>query len=297
MDPLCSNVISAVAASSGSGSGFQAQGQIDLTSIAYSVLQLGFGILERSSQVGIERLTLDAGLSVGAKLILGFGAAQRLKREISQSHAFSWMWSILHTCVGTKHVVRRLAESREGLSMLALVGCMSEIYNIEVCADILEHLFDMLRQPRELMPSKDQWIKLVTVCRQAVPSTAFKDMLARMPKSQYQSRHHSIATTVHVKAIAEALCHFLRPRAEQLRIVYLTGGADCGSIAAIVYWLMDYPTDIFDFPCKPLLSLHGACRGTTWVTATYDKEPPLAPVCVSDSSWVVSDGYGDEYGA
>ncbi|KZT61840.1 hypothetical protein CALCODRAFT_327879 [Calocera cornea HHB12733] len=295
MEALCTNAISAVTGSNSGG--FQTQGQIDITSIIISVLQLGLAILERSSQVGIERLTLEAGHSIGARLPLGYRAAQRVEQEISQSHAFSWTWTVLHTCIGTKHVVRRLAESREGQSMLSLIGCLSELYSVEICADILEGLFDMLRQPSELMPSKDQWIRLVRVCHQAVPTTAFKDMLARMPNSQFQPRHHSISTTVHIKAIAEALCYFLKPGTEPLRIVYLAGGADCGRIAAIVYWLMDYSVDIRDGPDKPLLSLTGATQDPTWVIAMYDEEPIFAPVYFKDKSGISAEGYGDEFNA
>ncbi|KZO99571.1 hypothetical protein CALVIDRAFT_525174 [Calocera viscosa TUFC12733] len=294
MEALCTNAISAVAGSTSGG--FSTQGQIDITSIVYSLLQFGLAILERASQVGIERLTLEAGHSVGAKLTLGYRAAHRVKQEISQSHAFSWTWTVLHTCIGTKHVVRRLAESREGLSMLSLVGCLSELYSVDICAEILESLFDMLRQPSELMPSKDQWIRLVSVCRQAVPTTAFKDMLARMPNSQFQPRHHSIATTTHVKAIAEALCYFLKPT-EPLRIVYLAGGPDCGRIAAIVHWLKDYSVEICDEPDNRLLSLNGATQDTTWVIATYDKEPLFAPVYFKDKSWIGPDGHGDDFNA
>ncbi|EJT99067.1 hypothetical protein DACRYDRAFT_118347 [Dacryopinax primogenitus] len=292
---LCANVITA--ATTLGGGGFQPQGQIDLTSIVYSLLQFGYGILERSAQVGIERLTLDAGYAIGGRLTLGFGAAQRLKHEIRSSHAFSWIWSAVHVCMGTKHVVRRLAESREGLSILPLVGCMSEMYNIYMCAEILEGLFDILRNPCELMPSKDQWIKFVMVCRQAVPSTAFKDMLARMPKSRFQPRHHIIATTAHVSAICEALGYFLRPHAEQATVVCLAGGADCGRIAAVLYWLMDYSIEIYDGMDKPLMTLIGGTRESHWVIATYDKEPLLGPVYFKDLSWTVSDGFCDEFNA
>ncbi|KZT61841.1 hypothetical protein CALCODRAFT_552906 [Calocera cornea HHB12733] len=279
--------------SGGSGGGFVTQGQVDWTAITSSTLQLAVNVLERSSHGGVEPLTLVAGYSLGARMEVGALATKKVSLAVSQLKSFSTLNTVLWFGFGIKHIIRRLAESRQGMALVALIGCLSECYSVKIAADILERLFDLCHPVTgpntQLTPANTQWTKLVEACAGALAHSSFGVLLNEVSRAYFKPGSYHSMGSAPTDMIAIAL-HAIIQMPEGVNSIHLVGGPDCGWIAAVANWLLDLPIRI-NLPNGDLfMFLGGYKRTNTTIDVTFAEDAEIGSIRVLERSYVIPSG-------
>ncbi|KAF3142725.1 hypothetical protein TWF703_000228 [Orbilia oligospora] len=232
--------------SGGSGdSGFSNSGQIDWVTLAGSSVKFAVDVLARLSKAGIEAFTLAASYAVLGRFKLGNQAEIEVYNSVGKLKAFSSFNSALYFGFGVKHVVRSLADSAEGLSIVSLCSILADFYGIDHSGLILRELFKLLNPPVEFTPTRTQWTSLIKACVGALSHSNFKNHLTGI-SSLYYGLNKELKQLVRGNAvqIATALFGLNQVSSGKINEVLIVGGADCALIAAIASWLLDLDVEI-----------------------------------------------------
>ncbi|EGX52175.1 hypothetical protein AOL_s00043g318 [Orbilia oligospora ATCC 24927] len=232
--------------SGGSGdSGFSNSGQIDWVTLAGSSVKFTVDVLARLSKAGIEAFTLAASYAVLGRFKLGDQAEIEVYNSVGKLRAFSSFNSALYFGFGVKHIVRSLADSAEGLSIVSLCSILADFYGIDHSGLILRELFKLLNPPVEFTPTMTQWINLIKACAGALSHSNFKNHLTGI-SSLYYGLHKEPKQLVRGNAvqIASALFGLNQVSSGKINEALIVGGADCALIAAIASWLLDLDVEI-----------------------------------------------------
>ncbi|KAF3318854.1 hypothetical protein TWF173_005264 [Orbilia oligospora] len=232
--------------SGGSGdSGFSNSGQIDWVTLAGSSVKFTVDVLARLSKAGIETFTLAASYAVLGRFKLGDQAEIEVYNSVGKLKAFSSFNSALYFGFGVRHVVRSLADSAEGLSIVSLCSILADFYGIDHSGLILRELFKILNPPVEFTPTSTQWTSLIKACAGALSHSNFKNHLAGISSLYYGlSKEPEQLVRGNVVQIATALYGLNQVSSGKLNEALIVGGADCALIAAIASWLLDLDVEI-----------------------------------------------------
>ncbi|KAF3266507.1 hypothetical protein TWF217_003970 [Orbilia oligospora] len=232
--------------SGGSGdSGFSNSGQIDWVTLAGSSVKFTVDVLARLSKAGIEAFTLAASYAVLGRFKLGNQAEIEVYNSVGKLKAFSSFNSALYFGFGVKHVVRSLADSAEGLSIVSLCSILADFYGIDHSGLILRELFKLLNPPVEFTPTVTQWTNLIKACVGALSHSNFRNHLTGI-SSLYYGLNKEPKQLVRGNAvrIATALLGLNQVSSGKINEALIVGGADCALIAAIASWLLDLDVEI-----------------------------------------------------
>ncbi|KZO99569.1 hypothetical protein CALVIDRAFT_533988 [Calocera viscosa TUFC12733] len=293
------------ALSTGTGNSFQVQGQVDIPSIGTLTYDAASALLARTVDCGIEPHTLTAAYAIGARVALGPLAADNVFRAVRDLKVAAAFQQVLWFGFGIKHLIRRMVESKEGLGVIGLIGCMSECYPAPVCVSILERLFPAMDLPVQLAPSQDQWRRLVEALSGALSSSYFGFLLEKItddcpglptaitfppPSTSAKSKRPTYRQLqpVPVKELVEALHQALHLSTSTGGSIHLIGGPDCGWVAAVAHWLMDLTVKIH----KPnsVMVLGGRSRHEIMLEVTYADGLQLKQVKVAERCYVIPGG-------
>ncbi|KZT61844.1 hypothetical protein CALCODRAFT_446839 [Calocera cornea HHB12733] len=273
-----------------SGNGFAVQGQVDLPSLGPLTYNAASAILERTVNGGIEPHTLTAGYALGAAVSLGPLAAENIARSIREMRFYSAYQQAIWLGFGIKHLLRKMGESRQGLGLIGLIGCLSEGYPSSTCAQILEHLFQSMDMPPQLVPSRAQWKRLVDTLSGALTSTHFGDLLGQMTQQAFKSQTCSQTVTVPVNELVGALRQLFQLSESSGGSLHLIGGPDCGWLAGVAHWLMDFSVEIHNPSENDLVVLGGRFRSKIMVQVTYASGAQLKQIKVAERCYVIPSG-------
>ena len=218
--------------------GLQQQGSIDWVRLAGSSVNFTIDSLARMSRAGIEALTVCAAEAVFARLKLGPAGEIRVHEAVHKLKAFSSFSNALWFGFGVKHVIRKLAESSEGLNCIAMCAALSEEYSSVDSAKILRETFIHCNGPMELTPSLRQWINLVEACEGLFAPTDFGVTIHNLTNLCLPDGVSNLRICSDHKAIAKALEGIVLVSNRSIESIQLVGGPDCGWIAAVSHWLL-----------------------------------------------------------
>ncbi|KAF3192639.1 hypothetical protein TWF788_000248 [Orbilia oligospora] len=232
--------------SGGSGdSGFSNSGQVDWVTLAGSSVKFTVDVLARLSKAGIEAFTLAASYAVLGRFKLGNQAEIEVYNSVGKLKAFSSFNSALYFGFGVKHVVRSLADSAEGLSIVSLCSILADFYGIDHSGLILRELFKLLNPPVEFTPTVTQWTSLIKACAGALSHSNFKNHLTGISSLYYGlNKEPKQLLRGNAVQIATALFGLNQVASGKINEALIVGGADCALIAAIASWLLDLDVEI-----------------------------------------------------
>ena len=225
---------------------FQQQGTIDWTRLAKSIIELSVDFLMRLSRGGVEPLTVVTARAVVSELKLSYVGEERVQNAVQNLKAFSSFQNILWFGFGVKHLVRLLAETREGLNCIAICSALLEVYSTTDTARIWRELATLRGAPRELTPSLRQLVALVDVCGGVLASTDFGTILHSIARCLVPAEVSSSHPRADPVAIAKALNALAAVSNGSPEYVQFSGGSDCALLAAICQWLLDIPVEVRD---------------------------------------------------
>ena len=231
----------------GSALNFQQQGSVDWTRIGSASVNISIDFLARMSRAGVEALTVATAQTVLAKLKLSDAGEERVQTAVGKLSAYSSFNTGLWFGFGVKHVIRELAETREGLNVIAVCSALVEKYPIIDVARTLRELLTLYNVPQDLTPSLKQWMAIVEACAGALALTEFGSIL-------HNISCYYIGSSAHVHrgghsspvAIARALQGLIAVSNGSLEQIQFLGGADCAFFAAFSLWLLDLPVEVRD---------------------------------------------------
>ncbi|KAJ6258953.1 hypothetical protein Dda_5848 [Drechslerella dactyloides] len=219
----------------------------DLSSYTMQISVDGFS---RMSAAGVDGLTLSVGqglLGVFKLSELGERRVQTAVEKLTKRRAFH---KGLVFGFGSRHLVRSVTKTAEGLSCVALCASMGEFYGRDTCASILRELLNLaFHPPPHLSPSLRQWALMIEAFQGTLAVSDFGALCGKMYQA-YRScgmdervsisrpqRGLLMPPAGSTKQIAQALVGLMKLTEGTMRAMTLTGGPDCVWFAVVAEWL------------------------------------------------------------
>ncbi|KAF4626528.1 hypothetical protein G7Y89_g11630 [Cudoniella acicularis] len=217
---------------------------VDWLQLANHTVSIPVSILERLAGGDLSPHTIMAGQRISVIFCLSELGNPRLENALQNLYSCSSWGDAIHFGFGIKHVVRRLAEIKQGLTCIALCGSLSELHLSKASASILMELANACEVPDEVRPSPHQWMNMVETCSGVLKSTTFGIVAEQF--MSFHGRDWIQGTMENYKDVANALHAIGRVSSRALQSITLTGGRSCGWIAAIGYWFLGLDVEIQD---------------------------------------------------
>jgi len=223
---------------SSAGSTFPQNGQLDWIAFIKGTAQATISILTRLSAFGVEPLTVLVAQNVFSTLCLSSEGQKNVIKALSSLRAFGSLGNVLWFGFGIQHLVRSLAQTREGLGCISLCGALADSHSAEISALVLSAFADLSQVPKEVSPSIAQWKQLVQACGGCLSMSGFNGVVREFT--------HLYGLTVIQKAyetsdphdLAKALHALGKVSSGQLDSIVLSGGPECGWLGAVAQWLL-----------------------------------------------------------
>lgn len=243
--------------------GFSQQGQVDWVELSSKSVQFSVAVLSRLSRAGIDAYTLH----VSRAICLGFAldpiAQERITDAIFRLKKYSSYGNLIWFGFGVKHVVTDLAETEEGLTVVALCAALTTTYDSTYSARVLRELCVLQKAPESFTPALRQWKAIVELCSGILNHSHFVLILngfRRLILSQSDMpdlRFPQCPTPP--TDLAKAILTLARVSSKNLVNVTFTGGLDCVWLAALGEWVLSLDVGIVN---PSGLSLHRSRLGT-----------------------------------
>lgn len=243
--------------------GFSQQGQVDWVELSSKSVQFSVAVLSRLSRAGIDTYTLH----VSRAICLGFAldpiAQGRIVDAIFRLKKYSSYGNLIWFGFGVKQVVNDLAETEEGLTLVALCAALTTTYDSTYSARVLRELFVLQKAPESLTPALRQWKAIVELCSGILTDSHFVLILngfrrlivshSDMPDLKFPQ------CPTPPTDLAKAILTLARVSSKNLVNVTFTGGLDCAWLAALGEWVLSLDVGIVN---PSGLSLHRSRLGT-----------------------------------
>lgn len=237
MDNDGSGVGGLVLRSNDSG-GFSQSGQVDWVSVLRGTIEASVSVITRLSGAGIHTGTALVAQQVFSTLPLSAHGEQRVLKALSSLRAFSAFGDVLWFGFGIKHVTRDLAQTRGGLSCVALCAALGEIHGADLSAMVLSSFADLKGVPKHASPSLEQWQRLVKACSGCLVQSDFGDLVRQFTDFYRLPSHTGPPEASNPQDLARALTALASVISGQLYSITLTGGPECGWLGAVAQWLL-----------------------------------------------------------
>ncbi|KAI9656000.1 MAG: hypothetical protein M1821_005061 [Bathelium mastoideum] len=142
---------------------------------------------------------------------------------------------------GLHHILEDLVDTDEGLTGVALCGCLTVSYDSFYAAQVLRSLCYSQNVPDEILPGTRRWKSLVEICSGIFNS---KELNLKIEGLQYllvpRATHGNqvFEPTPH-EVLASALVEVARISSGDLESCTFTGGLDCAWLGAVAEFLFD----------------------------------------------------------
>ena len=220
---------------------FQQQGTVDWVELSGRSVHFSVAVLARLSKAGIDPFTLQVGRAICTNFSLHPTAQGRISDAILALKKFGSYGDIIWFGFGVKHVVTDLAETEQGLTLVAVCAALSTTYDSLYGARVLRELCGLCKAPQSFSPAIRQWKTLVELCAGILTSGHFNLVLDGLRRLVSGGRNapeleaNRCPTTY--LALAEAILTIAQVTSKRLAGATFTGGLDCIWLAAVAEWV------------------------------------------------------------
>ena len=252
---------------------FQQQGTVDWVELSGRSVQFSVAVLSRLSKAGIDPFTLQVGRAICANFSLHPVAQGRISDAILALRKFGSYGDIIWFGFGVKHVVTDLAETEEGLTLVAICAALSTTYDSMYGARVLRELCGLCKAPQSFSPAIRQWKTLVELCAGILTSGHFNIVLDGFRRLVSGGRNapeleaNRCPTTYF--ALAEAILTIAQVTSKRLAGATLTGGLDCMWLAAVAEWVFSLDVIIYNSAAAPLYRSRSLDQQPPQITVIY----------------------------
>lgn len=246
---------------------FQQQGTVDWVELSGRSVQFSVAVLSRLSKAGIDPFTLHVGRAICTNFSLHPIAQGRISDAILALRKFGSYGDIIWFGFGVKHVVTDLAETEEGLTLVAICAALSTTYDSLYGARVLRELCVLCKAPQSFSPAIRQWKTLVELCAGILTSGQFTLVLDGFRRLVLGGRNapkleaNRCPTTY--SALAGAILTIAQVTNKRLAGATFTGGLDCMWLAAVAEWVFSLDVIIYNSAAAPI-----------YRSRSLDQQPP-----------------------
>ena len=220
---------------------FQQQGSVDWVELSDRSVQFSVAVLARLSKAGIDPLTLQVGRAICTNFSLDPIAQNRISDAILALKKFGSYGNVIWFGFGVKLVITDLAETKEGLILVAICAALSTTYDALYGARVLRELCCLSKTPHLFTPAIRQWKILVELCAGILTTGHFilvLDWFRRLVSGgRNGQRLEANRSPTTYSALAEAILTIAQVTNKTLASVTFTGGFDCVWLAAVAEWI------------------------------------------------------------
>ena len=234
--------------SSGS-SNFAQQGSVDWVALSGSSVQFSVAVLARLSKAGIDAFTLLSGQAICCNFALEPRAQELVSEAIHKAKKYPSYGDLMWFGFGIKDIVTDLADTEEGLTLVALCATLSTTYNSTFAAQVIRELCVLCKAPQSLTPALRQWKTLVELCGGILASShfvtlanGFRRLICGHLGLPFDIRHHPTTSI----ALAEAIMTLARISKRSLVSAKISGALDCAWLAAFAESILSLGVGICD---------------------------------------------------
>ncbi|CAF9915692.1 MAG: hypothetical protein HETSPECPRED_002559 [Heterodermia speciosa] len=234
------NISNRATATSVTPSSFVQQGTVDWPSLAKASVTASVSVLTRFSGAGVEAWTAMFAQVVLGTFQLSTKGEARLNEALGKLTSFGSAGDLMYFGFGVKHIVRTLAESREGMVTVALCASLSEAHSLEMSTSIIKEYAKLYGAGAtgNLVPSYRQWEALVRTCSGVLAQSPFGvvvEFFWRLnPHSGERQRFCG-----NIKDVAHAMEGLAKISSGLMKSMVLKGDSSLAFLAAIAQWLLD----------------------------------------------------------
>ena len=230
-------------------------------------------VLARLSKAGIDPFTLQVGRAICTNFSLHPIAQGRISDAILALKKFGSYGDIIWFGFGVKHVVTDLAETEQGLTLVAICAALSTTYDSLYGARVLRELCGLCKAPQSFSPAIRQWKTLVELCAGILTSGHFNivlDGFRRLVSGGHNAPEleaNRCPTTY--LALAEAILTIAQVTSKRLAGATFTGGLDCMWLAAVAEWVFSLDVIIYNSAAAPLYRSRSLDQRPPQITVVY----------------------------
>jgi hypothetical protein len=228
------------------GASFQQSGQFDWVSLSRSVVQISVGTLARLSRAGVDAYTVQVGKALCWNLELSAKVQDNLVEEIKNLKCAKLCDNLLWFGFGIKQFVADLAETEQGLALVALCSALTINYDVFYAAQVLRQLCLQAKAPQQFMPSLQQWKALVRLCSGILMDSPFQLLLNGLQRLVRGSKPIVGQKAMEPASIAKGLSNLaLLSKGSTVHLSF-SGGEDCCWLASFAKLVLSLDVAIYD---------------------------------------------------
>ena len=241
--------MSAILVPPSGSSSFAQQGSVDWVALSGSSVQFSVAVLARLSKAGIDAFTLRFGQAICCNFALEPRAQELVSDAIHKAKKYPSYGDLMWFGFGIKDIVTDLADTEEGLTLVALCATLSTTYNSTFAAQVIRELCVLCKAPQSFTPALRQWRTLVELCAGILASshfvtlaTGFRRLICGHLGLPFDIRHHPTTSI----ALAEAIMTLARISKRSLVSAKISGALDCAWLAAFAESILSLGIGICD---------------------------------------------------
>ena len=229
-----------------SSGGFSQQGQADWVALSSSIVSFSVGAMARHSRAGVDPYALQIGKVMCANFELVPAVQQLMNREISKLKKRGACENLLWFGFGIKDIIVDLAESEEGLSLVALCSSLLTAYDEPYSAEVLRELCRQANVPRQFTPALSQWRPLLSLCS-GVLSASHYDLVQRGFRRVMNSTDQvASARGSDPQSVARALVELAKVQHGATAFLTISGHADSSWLATFAEQILNLNIALID---------------------------------------------------
>ena len=231
---------SALVPADSSQSQFTQQGSVDWITLAQTTISFPMSVLARLAAADIAPHTVVVGQRISSIFVLSTRGTERLTDALNRLPSCSSIGNAIWFGFGIKHIVREIAQTAPGVTLLTLCGTLAELHPPMGCASIMMKLAEVCGAPAEQRPSPQQWINMVEASSGILRPTTFGciagQFMAFSPRLDEKAGDaEGVARALHALALLSS---------NDLESITLVGDQACGWIAAFGYFFLGLDVEI-----------------------------------------------------
>ena len=206
-------------------------------------------ILSRLSRAGIDAFTLQIGRALCSNFALEPKAQKQISEAIRNLRRYGSIGDVIWFGFGVKEVIRDLADTEEGLALVALCAGLSTAYDSFYIAQVLRELCTLCKAPGNLTPALHLWKALAEMCEGILMSSHFAKLASgihRLMLGMLEQKVEECNEPTTPSALAQAIRVVARVSNHELISTSFFGGLDCAWLAAFSESILSLDVGIFD---------------------------------------------------